>query len=88
MKLGKVIKEIRLNKMLTQVEAAKKIKMSQTYLSDIERGKAKPTLETIEKIAKGLKIPVEKKDVSPKKKAIFAALKPLIDKLIYEHMIK
>ncbi len=40
---------------LTQVELARKLKILQSTLSDIETGRHAPTLGTVEKIAKALK---------------------------------
>ena len=45
------IKEIRLGKRLTQTQLAKKSKISQSYLSELESNKKSPTLRQLCKIA-------------------------------------
>ena len=48
------IKEIRLEKRLTQTQLAKKAKISQSYLSELESNKKSPTLRQLCKIADAL----------------------------------
>ena len=48
------IKEMRTKKKLTQMELAKKAKMSQSYLSELESNKKSPTLRQLCKIAEAL----------------------------------
>jgi transcriptional regulator with XRE-family HTH domain len=44
---------------LTQVELAKRARVSQGYLAKLERGeKANPSLATLERLAKALDVPV------------------------------
>lgn len=59
--IGKNIKLIRTKKGLSQLELGEKIGLTSINISKIERGKQKLTLNTIEKIAKSLKI--DKKDL-------------------------
>jgi transcriptional regulator with XRE-family HTH domain len=51
MNIGNTIKTIRKNSGLTQKEFVKKIKISQTYLSQIECDYRKPSWEILERIA-------------------------------------
>jgi transcriptional regulator with XRE-family HTH domain len=58
-KLGAVLKQIRETKGLSQLDLAKRAKVSQGYLSDLEAGQKKnPGIETLRKIAKALGVPV------------------------------
>jgi len=57
------LKQIRLEKDLTQVELAKKAAMNSNYYSKIERSDLKPSIETLEKIIKALG--VKSSDVFP-----------------------
>jgi transcriptional regulator with XRE-family HTH domain len=57
--LGAVLKQIREAKGLSQLDLAKRAKVSQGYLSDLEaRQKKNPGIETLRKIAKALGVPV------------------------------
>lgn len=50
------IKEIRIEKGLTQVELARKANISQSYLSELESNKKSPTLRQLCKIAEALNV--------------------------------
>ncbi len=52
------LKQIREQKGLTQRALAAKAKMSVTYLCNVENGKADPSLSTLKRLAKALKIRV------------------------------
>lgn len=55
------LKAIRTERGLTQVELAKKMKMKQTYIAQLETGKeTNPTLDTLRRLAKALKVTVGK----------------------------
>ena len=56
--LGKRIKSLRKKAGLTQEELANAINISPHFLSRIENGKEKPSLDTIEKIAETLDVSV------------------------------
>lgn len=57
--LDAVLKRIREAKGLSQLDSAKRAKVSQGYLSDLEaRQKKNPGIETLRKIAKALGVPV------------------------------
>lgn len=51
---GESVRERRLKLQLTQVDLARKLGIRQSTLSDIEKGRHAPTLETVERIAKAL----------------------------------
>lgn len=54
MKIGAIIKKIRLEKGIKQIELARMAGISNTYLSDIESGRTIPSLKTLTKIARAL----------------------------------
>ena len=54
MDIGKVIAVRRKEQNISQEKLAEKAEMSQGYISSIERGKEKPSLELLEKIATAL----------------------------------
>lgn len=58
-KLGKQIAKLRKAKDLTQAQLAEKIEVTQAYLGHIEQGIKSPSLETLEKIAKILKVQIK-----------------------------
>lgn len=92
MDIGTAIKKLRKDRVpqLTQAKYAKCIGITQAYLSQIERGHKKPSMEVIEKIAEDFAVPlpimfwfgVEESDIDPAKREYFNFLKPSIDKLI------
>lgn len=58
LKIGERLKEIRTLRQLTLEEAAKITGVSKPMLGQIERGQSAPTINTLWKIATGLKIPL------------------------------
>jgi len=64
MKFGKRvcerIREIRKSMKLTQSQFAELVNLSEDSVGKIERGNTVPTIDTLYKIATGIKIPVEK----------------------------
>lgn len=57
--LGKNIKRIRTAKGITQGDIVRALGVGRGFISNIENGKANPTLGTISKIAKALGVPIE-----------------------------
>jgi len=57
--IGEKIKCERLKKSLKQYKLAEKAGISNTYLSDIEVARTKPSLKVLEKIAKALEIDIK-----------------------------
>lgn len=53
-KLGKNMKRIRTEKVISQGDIARALEVSRGFISTIENGKTNPTLSTITKIAKAL----------------------------------
>ena len=56
--IGATIRKLRETKGLTQDQLAAAVGMMRSHISRIEAAKHRPTLETLEKIAKALKISV------------------------------
>ena len=58
-RLKTVIKRLRIERGLTQVELAKKAKVTQTYVAKIEGGdRVSPSLPVLKRLAKALGVPV------------------------------
>lgn len=55
-KIGKKLKEARLKIGLRQIDIAKKAEISVNYYARVERDEENPTIETLQKIAKVLKV--------------------------------
>lgn len=54
--LGRRISEIRAQQKLTQEELALETGLNRAYIGYIERGERNPFIDTVDKIAKGLKV--------------------------------
>jgi transcriptional regulator with XRE-family HTH domain len=59
-KIGNRIKEIREKEKLTQAELAKKSKLNRTFIIHVEKGRRNLSVQSLESILKGLKIPFNK----------------------------
>ncbi len=59
-KLGKAIKVLRLSRKISQTELAELTDLSVPFISHIETGRSKASLETIVKIAGALKLNVDR----------------------------
>lgn len=58
MRVNENIKRIRLEKKLTQKQLAEKCDMYESQIRRYELGKANPKIETLQKIAKALNVPI------------------------------
>lgn len=56
---GKKLREARLKRKLSQGDVAKILGVHRTYISGLERGRRNPSLLTVQKIAKAMRVPVE-----------------------------
>ena len=57
--IGIVLRRLREGKDLTQVELAKKAKLTQSYLAELERSdKTNPSLAILQRLAKALGLPI------------------------------
>lgn len=54
--LGNKIQKLRNKQDLTQEELADKVGISRAYMGYIEQGRATPSLEVVEKVARALKV--------------------------------
>lgn len=92
MNIGQGIRTLRKNKLMNQENFASSLGITQSYLSLIEKGHRKPSLEVLQKMSDILNIPlsvlfwfgIEREDVEEKKKYAYDILKPTIDNLINE----
>lgn len=57
---GKKLREVRLNKKLSQGDVAKILGMHRSYISGLERGARNPSLLTVQKVAKALGVTPDK----------------------------
>jgi transcriptional regulator with XRE-family HTH domain len=57
--LGRIIREKREEKGLTQIEVAEKAELDRNYIGMVERGERNPSYLSLIKIAKGLNITVD-----------------------------
>ena len=57
-KLGKNLKRIRTEKGITQGDIVRTLGVSRSFVSNIENGKTNPTLATIARLAKVIKVSV------------------------------
>lgn len=55
---GKKVAELRKKRQMSQEALADKCNLHRTYIGAIERGEKSPTLNTVEKIAKGLNVEI------------------------------
>lgn len=56
LKIGDVLKKIRLEKKLSQEDFSELIQVHRTYISPLEKGKKNPSIITLRKICDNLKI--------------------------------
>jgi len=56
--VGRNLRVWRARNSVTQMDLARRMKMSQGYFSRIERGQKRPSLETLEKLATEIGVPV------------------------------
>jgi XRE family transcriptional regulator, regulator of sulfur utilization len=92
MDLGIVIKNIRKQKGLTQIEFASLCGITQTYLSQIEGNLKEPNLSTLKVISEKLSVPLPilfflsmtAEDVQPNKRKAFEIVSPSVKSLVNE----
>lgn len=91
MKVGSVIQEIRLKRNISQGDLAKRLGLSQTYLSQIEGDKKTPSMEVLQQISDALEIPVYylmfkglevETDIVPEKREAYKQLSPAVASMI------
>lgn len=92
MNIGKTLKNFRKAKFpeLKQKEYAEQLGLSPNYLSQIEQGIKRGSLEVLERVAEHAQIPlplllwygIEEEDIKRPKRKAFELLKPTIDTMI------
>jgi len=90
MNIGIALLKARKDKGFRQTEVAKRTKLSQTYLSQIENGSKIPSIEVIEKLSKEYGIPfpimmwfsLTENDIKKDKLLVYRAIKPTMDNMI------
>lgn len=95
MNISLALKKVRFEKDLQQQVVAKKAKISQTYLSQIEGGTKQPRKAIVERLCKVYGIPyivlawygVEESDIKKDKLHVYKMLKPAMDGLV-EQLLK
>jgi transcriptional regulator with XRE-family HTH domain len=88
--LGNTLTAIRKERGLTQTKVAIQAKISNGYLSEIEKNKKTPDIETLDAICKVLKVPIpillfkavnEESIIDPDKKRLVREIKPLFEQI-------
>ena len=96
MKFGSALKEVRKMKKISQGELAKKLEISQTYLSLLEKNVKQPSFELLERISDSLGLPVYyfmfkgleiDKDIAENKQEIYKQISPIIESMIEKFFI-
>lgn len=67
---GKVVREVRLQRRLSQEILAERAQLDRTFVSMIERGIRNPTLETAKRLANALGIRLSKMIVKAERKEV------------------
>ncbi len=91
MNLGEIIKALRKQKALNQVQLSESCGITVTYLSLIENGKKEPTLSLLKTIANSLQVPLPillfyaltEEDIPESRKEFFNVIKPSIDSMLH-----
>ncbi len=92
MKLGEVLKEIRLSKKITQKQVGERTSISQPFLSQLEAGLKNPSPKMLKRLSDLYGVPpqlvvfksITENDIQKKKLSLYRKLKPTIDELIDE----
>lgn len=87
-KLGNRIKKLRKMQGLSQEKLAAKAKLHYTYIGAVERGERNLSLQSIEKIAKGLNVSIAELFSLPEKPSIEADLREEITNLLCNKDVK
>lgn len=59
-RIGQIVRELRFERALTQVELSKEADLHEITISEIENGKRTPSARTLRKLARGLKVDVSR----------------------------
>ncbi|MEW6685796.1 MAG: helix-turn-helix transcriptional regulator [Candidatus Edwardsbacteria bacterium] len=80
--IGKQIRTIRKEAKKTQADLAEATGLSDNYIALLERGKRSPSIETLDKIAKALNVPVGKLFIHRKERKAKVGRKKLTERLL------
>lgn len=92
MEIGTAIKKLRESKKINQLQLSIEIEISTTALCQIEKNKAFPRKETIDKICKALNVPpsyllffsITEEDVPEEKRSAFRAISPVMETILLQ----
>lgn len=95
MNIGIAIKKIRTGKALTQGDLSKLTVISQTSISQIEKGIKRPSQRNLQKICRALDVPetivyfygLEESDIPPAKKNVYSFVYPAVEEMIKKLII-
>jgi transcriptional regulator with XRE-family HTH domain len=90
MNIGVAIKKIRTGKELTQGDLSKLTVISQTSISQIEKGIKRPSQKNLQKICRALEVPetiiyfygLEESDIPQSKKNVYSFIYPAVEEMI------
>lgn len=90
MNIGAAIKKIRVEKGISQGDLAASCEISQTSLSQIEKGVKRPSTSTLKSICRELEVPetiiylyaLEENDIPESKKELFKHIFPTVEDMI------
>lgn len=90
MDVAKTIKKIRMSTGLNQYDFSKKVGLSHSYISHLEKGLKSPTISTLNKISltAGIPIPlmflyaIDESDIKEEKREYYKMLKPNLDNIL------
>jgi transcriptional regulator with XRE-family HTH domain len=90
MNIGQAIHTVRKNKKLSQTEFSELIEIDQSYLSQIENNKKRPSMKLLEKISGVTHTPLPivlfysltEEDVNPRKRELYHILFPKVKEMI------
>lgn len=92
-RIGKIIKTVRISRKLSQADLAEYTELSVPYISHIETGRSKASLETIVKIANALGVSVDRLlngnqdnvgDYAPEIKELLSDCSPFEKSMIFD----
>lgn len=92
MVLGEAIKSVRIFLELTQEQVANKASISQGFYSGIESGVSTPSIESLQKIADALEVPMfwlickatQQQDIPKNKRGVYNSIKPTLNDILQE----
>jgi len=95
MNIGNAIRKIRNDKQVSQMELKRLSGVSQTSISQIEKGLKQPSRRTLEKICKALNVPqsvvyfysLEDSDVPKDKQQVYEVIYPALESMIRKLII-